>query len=169
MPPKGWKKGKPWTPRPKGFFARKRKAKALLGRPRNKALWVVQLPEHADFGWDRVRELAISKGCSISEAITALFDASGIPEVGFEPPPPGTALRFMESTSYKGGTYFIPRRYIPHLEHWKSQGLSNTYLVVEIVKRGFAALERDGKVPAYTGPIEDNLIRLHKARMRKGL
>lgn len=165
MPPKGWKKGVPWVRKPAMRRARRRGRYAKKnGRPNNKALWVVQLPEHADFGWDRVRALAISGGHSISGALSKLFDASGIPFVGFEPPPPGTALRVMESSDYKGGTYFIPRKYIADLERWKSQGLSNTYLVVEIIKRGFATLEREGKVPAYTGPIEDNLIRLTRTR-----
>jgi hypothetical protein len=155
MPPKGWKKGKPWTPLPKGTARFKKK----LGAPTKKVLWPIMLPENGEIGWDRVRGYAIAEGLSISGALTAIFKAAGMPNVGFEPPPEGTSIRASNTTAYKGGTYFILREYANRMEAWKQQGLSNTYLVIEIVRRGFDAMQREGKVPPYTESEDGNMIR----------
>ena len=110
-------------------------------KPKTRTLWEIDLPEEE---WAAVRDHALMNGMSISMAITALFTAAGVPDIGFDPPPPNAKI-WRNVQRSRGGTYFIPIAYAAKMKEWMALGYSGTYLVLAIIRRGLAAVAETEK------------------------
>jgi hypothetical protein len=83
-------------------------------------------------------------GLSISMAITELFKAAGVPNIGFDPPPANAKI-WRNVQQSRGGTYFLPIAYAEKMKEWMALGYSGTYLTLAIIRRGLAAVEQTEK------------------------